>query len=157
MDRQTIDAVQAAIDRCFQMNAMADTVYYALEVDFANKHAEDFHHDQAHAYPKIADDLGKILLGRGIKPRRGNVTAQSQTWATPADALDEYRDAVLETERIMGDAYYKALDKSDAGVAAQIADILEDFSEHIIAKAAAIAKRAEVEELERGRGRISAI
>lgn len=157
MDRQTIDAVQTAIDRCFQMNAMADTVYYALEVDFVNKHAEDFHHDQAHAYPKIADDLGNILIGRGIKPRRGNVIAQSQTWATPADALNEYRDAAFETERIIGAAYYKALDSSEAGAAAQIADILEDFAEDIVAKAVAIAKHAEIEELERGRGRISAI
>lgn len=151
MDRQTIDAVQTAIDRCFQMNAMADVVYYALAVDFADKHAEEFHHEQAHAFPKIADDLGGILIGRGVKPRRGDVAAQNQLWTTPAAALTEYRDAVFGTEKIIGDAYYKALDKSEASVAAQIADILEDFAEDMIAKVVALAKHAEMEEREHGR------
>ena len=151
MDRQTIDAVQVAIDRCFQMNAMADAVYYALATDFADKHAEEFHHEQAHAFPKIADDLGNILIGRGIKPRRGDVAAQNQSWTTPAAALAEYRDAVFGTEQIIGDAYYKAHDKSDAGVAAQLADILDDFAKDMVAKAVAIAKHAEIEEREHGR------
>ena len=44
-----------------------------------------------------------------------------------------------------------AHDKSDAGVAAQLADILDDFAKDMVAKAVAIAKHAEIEEREHGR------
>lgn len=143
MNPKVRDAIQMAMDRCFSMNALCDRMVYVIEGQwFLTKFAGEFHHKIAHAYPDWADKLGDILLGEGENVTRGSVDAQAQDYQSPAQLLAAYRDEVLTTRRVLGDAYYTAFDNAEAGVAAVLADILEDFQEDMAARAILMAGKA---------------
>ena len=143
MNPKVKDAIQAAMDRCFFMNAVCDRMVYVMQGQwFLTKFASEFHHKIAHAYPDWADKLGDILLGEGENVTRGSVDAQAQDYQSPAQLLAAYRDEVLTTRRVLGDAYYTAFDNAEAGVAAVLADILEDFQEDMAAPAIRMAGKA---------------
>ena len=143
MNPKVRDAVQAAMDRCFFMNALCDRMVYVMQGQwFLTKFASEFHHKIAHAYPDWADKLGDILLGEGENVTRGSVDAQVQDYQSPAQLLASYRDEVLATRRVLGGAYYTAFDNTEAGVAAVLADILEDFQEDMVARAILMAGKA---------------
>ena len=143
MNPKVKDAIQAALDRCFTMNAICDRMVYVMHSqwylsDFANM----FHEKIAHAYPDWADKLGDLLLGEGEDVIRGPVESQAQTYRSPGQMLEKYRDEVLTTRRMIGDAYYSAFDNAEAGVAACLCDILEDFQEDMVARAILMAGKA---------------
>ena len=143
MNPKVKDAIQAAMDRCFFMNAVCDRMVYVMQGQwFLTKFASEFHHKIAHAYPDWADKLGDILLGEGENVTRGSVDAQVQDYQSPAQLLASYRDEVLATRRVLGGAYYTAFDNTEAGVAAVLADILEDFQEDMVARAILMAGKA---------------
>ena len=143
MNPKVKDAVQAAMDRCFFMNALCDRMVYVMQGQwFLTKFASEFHHKIAHAYPEWADKLGDILLGEGENVIRGAVESQAQDYQSPAQLLASYRDEVLATRRVLGDAYYTAFDNAEAGVSAVLADILEDFQEDMAAPAIRMAGKA---------------
>lgn len=143
MNPKVRDAIQMAMDRCFSMNALCDRMVYVMEGQwFLTKFAGEFHHKIAHAYPDWADKLGDILLGEGETVSRGAVESQAQDYQSPAQLLASYRDEVLATRRVLGDAYYTAFDNAEAGVAAVLADILEDFQEDMAAPAIRMAGKA---------------
>lgn len=136
MNPKVRDAIQAAMDRCFTMNAICDRMVYVMQGQwFMTAFADKFHHQIAHAYPDLADKLGDILLGEGEDIARGPVDAQAQDYQSPAQLLAVYRDEALATRRMIGDAYYTAFDNAEAGVAAVLADILEDFQEDMVPQA----------------------
>lgn len=136
MNPKVKDAIQAAMDRCFFMNAVCDRMVYVMQGQwFLTKFASEFHHKIAHAYPDWADKLGDVLLGEGENVTRGPVDAQAQDYQSPAQLLAVYRDEALATRRMIGDAYYAAFDNAEAGTAAVLADILEDFQEDMVAQA----------------------
>lgn len=143
MNPKVREAIQAVIDRCFFMNALCDRMVYVMQGQwFLTKFASEFHHKIAHAYPDWADKLGDILLGEGENVIRGAVESQAQDYQSPAQLLASYRDEVLATRRVLGDAYYTAFDNAEAGVAAVLADILEDFQEDMAAPAIRMAGKA---------------
>lgn len=143
MNPKVREAIQAVIDRCFFMNALCDRMAYVMQGQwFLTKFASEFHHKIAHAYPEWADKLGDILLGEGENVIRGAVESQAQDYQSPAQLLASYRDEVLATRRVLGDAYYTAFDNAEAGVAAVLADILEDFQEDMAAPAIRMAGKA---------------
>lgn len=143
MNPKVRDAIQMAMDRCFSMNALCDRMVYVMEGQwFLTKFAGEFHHKIAHAYPDWADKLGDILLGEGETVTRGPVDAQAQDYQSPAQLLAVYRDEALATRRMIGDAYYAAFDNAEAGTAAVLADILEDFQEDMAAPAIRMAGMA---------------
>lgn len=140
MNPKVKDAIQAAMDRCFLMNAICDRMVYVLRGQwFLGVFGDKFHHQVAHAYPGLADKLGDILLDEGENVTRGPISAQAQDYQSPAQLLAAYRDEVLTTRRVLGDAYYTAFDNAEAGVAAVLADILEDFQEDMVAPAICMA------------------
>lgn len=143
MNPKVKDAIQAALDRRFTMNAICDRMVYVMHSqwylsDFSNM----FHEKIAHAYPDWADKLGDVLLGEGEDVIRGPVESQAQTYVSPGQMLEQYRDEVLTTRRMIGDAYYSAFDNAEAGVAACLCDILEDFQEDMVARAILMAGKA---------------
>lgn len=143
MNPKVREAIQAVIDRCFFMNALCDRMAYVMQGQwFLTKFASEFHHKIAHAYPEWADKLGDILLGEGENVIRGAVESQAQDYQSPAQLLASYRDEVLATRHVLGDAYYTAFDNAEAGVAAVLADILEDFQEDMAAPAIRMAGKA---------------
>ena len=143
MNPKVREAIQAVIDRCFFMNALCDRMAYVMQGQwFLTKFASEFHHKIAHAYPEWADKLGDILLGEGENVIRGAVESQAQDYQSPAQLLASYRDEVLATRRVLGDAYYAAFDNAEAGIAAVLADILEDFQEDMAAPAIRMAGKA---------------
>lgn len=143
MNPKVKDAIQAAMDRCFFMNALCDRMVYVMQGQwFLTKFASEFHHKIAHAYPDWADKLGDILLGEGENVLRGPVESQAQDYQSPAQLLAVYRDEALAARRMIGDAYYAAFDNSEAGIAAVLADILEDFQEDMVARAILMAGKA---------------
>lgn len=143
MNPKVREAIQAVIDRCFFMNALCDRMAYVMQGQwFLTKFASEFHHKIAHAYPEWADKLGDILLGEGENVSRGAVDAQAQDYQSPAQLLAVYRDEALATRRMIGDAYYAAFDNAEAGTAAVLADILEDFQEDMVARAILMAGKA---------------
>lgn len=148
MNQKVRTAVQTAIDRCFQMNAFCDRMVYVMQGKWYMMHfAKVFHHKVAHAYPDIADKLSDVLLVEGENVTRGAVNPQMQDFANPYTMLEEYKAAVLETRRTIGDAYYAALDNAEAGAASMLEDILEDYQEHMVAQAFVLAgKAAQVQE-----------
>lgn len=136
MNPKVRDAVQAAIDRCFQMNALCDRmVYIMLGPWYMQRFGSAFHEGVAHAYPAIADKLSDVLLAEHEVVTRGTVVPQAQDYAGPTEMMAEYRDAVLETRRIIGDAYYIAFDNAEAGAATLLEDILEDYQEDMVPQA----------------------
>lgn len=136
MNPKVRDAIQTAMDRCFFMNALCDRMVYVMQGQwFLTKFASEFHHKIAHAYPDWADKLGDILLGEGENAIRGSVESQAQDYQSPAQLLAVYRDEALAARRMIGDAYYAAFDNAEAGIAAVLADILEDFQEDMVAPA----------------------
>ena len=143
MNPKVREAIQAVIDRCFFMNALCDRMVYVMQGQwFMTAFADKFHHKIAHAYPDWADKLGDILLGEGENITRGPVEAQAQDYQNPARLLVVYRDETLATRRMIGDAYYTAFDNAEAGVAAVLADILEDFQEDMVTYAILMAGKA---------------
>ena len=143
MNPKVREAIQAVIDRCFFMNALCDRMVYVMQGQwFLTKFASEFHHKIAHAYPGWADKLGDILLGEGENVIRGAVESQAQDYQSPAQLLAVYRDEALATRRMIGDAYYAAFDNAEAGTAAVLADILEDFQEDMVARAILMAGKA---------------
>ena len=143
MNPKVREAIQAVIDRCFFMNALCDRMVYVMQGQwFLTKFASEFHHKIAHAYPGWADKLGEILLGEGENVIRGAVESQAQDYQSPAQLLAVYRDEALATRRMIGDAYYAAFDNAEAGTAAVLADILEDFQEDMVARAILMAGKA---------------
>ena len=137
------DSIQAAMDRCFFMNAVCDRMVYVMQGQwFLTKFASEFHHKIAHAYPDWADKLGDVLLGEGENVTRGPGDAQAQHYQSPAQLLAGYREVALATRRMIGDAYYAAFDNAEAGTAAVLADILEDFQEDMVARAILMAGKA---------------
>ncbi len=143
MNPKVREAIQAVIDRCFFMNALCDRMVYVMQGQwFLTKFASEFHHKIAHAYPEWADKLGDILLGEGENVIRGAVESQAQDYQSPAQLLAVYRDEALAARRMIGDAYYAAFDNAEAGIAAVLADILEDFQEDMAAPAIRMAGKA---------------
>lgn len=143
MNPKVREAIQAVIDRCFFMNALCDRMVYVMQGQwFLTKFASEFHHKIAHAYPEWADKLGDILLGEGENVIRGAVESQAQDYQSPAQLLAVYRDEALAARRMIGDAYYAAFDNAEAGIAAVLADILEDFQEDMVAPAIRMAGKA---------------
>ena len=143
MNPKVKDAIQAAMDRCFLMNAVCDRMVYVMQGQwFMTAFTDQFHHKIAHAYPGWADKLGDILLGEGENVTRGSVDAQAQDYQSLAQLLAVYRDEALATRRMIGDAYYAAFDNAEAGTAAVLADILEDFQEDMVARAILMAGKA---------------
>lgn len=143
MNPKAKEAIQAAIDRCFTMNAICDRMVYVMHSQwYLSDFAEEFHEKIAHAYSAWADKLGNVLLGEGEDVIRGPVESQAQTYVSPGQMLEQYRDEVLTTRRMIGDAYYSAFDNAEAGVAACLCDILEDFQEDMVARAILMAGKA---------------
>lgn len=92
MNPKVRDAVQAAIDRCFQMNALCDRMMYIMKSQWnLSIFADKFHHEIAHAYPAIADDLSDILLAEDEDVTRGAVEAQMQSYASITAMMEEYK------------------------------------------------------------------
>ena len=113
MNPKVKDAIQAALDRCFTMNAICDRMVYVMHSQwYLSDFAKMFHDSQA------------------------------QTYRSPGQMLEKYRDEVLITRRMIGDAYYSAFDNAEAGVAACLCDILEDFQEDMVARAILMAGKA---------------
>lgn len=132
MNEQVRMAMQTAIDRAFQMNAMCDRMVYVMKIKMhLVKFADRFHHDVAHKYPVLADELADIVLGQDAEVVRGPVEAQEQTWDSLVKMMAEYRAAAEDTRQLIGDAYYKAFDNAEAHTAALVADVLEDYEEMV--------------------------
>lgn len=143
MNPKVRDAIQTAIDRCFQMNALCDRMaYIMLGTWYMQRFGSAFHERVAHAYPAIADKLSDVLLAEHEVVTRGAVVPQAQDYAGPTEMLAEYRDAVLETRRIIGDAYYTAFDNAEAGASILLEDILEDYQEDTVPQAYLLAGKA---------------
>ena len=143
MNPKVKDAIQAALDQCFTMNAICDRMVYVMHSQwYLSDFAKMFHEKIAHDYPDWADKLGKLLLGEGEDVIRGPIDSQAQTYRSPGQMLEKYRDEVLITRRMIGDAYYSAFDNAEAGVAACLCDILEDFQEDMVARAILMAGKA---------------
>ena len=109
---------------------------------YMQRFGRPFHEGGAHAYPAIADKLSDVLLAEHEVVTRGTVVPQAQDYAGPTEMLAEYRDAVLETRRIIGDAYYTAFDNAEAGAATLLEDILEDYQEDMVPQAYLLAGKA---------------
>ena len=136
MDPKVRSAIQAAIDRCFAMNALCDRMYYVMKGHWYMKDfSQLFHEKVAHAFPAIADDLSDVLLGEGEDVTRGSMDAQAQAYTGPTQMMEIYRDEVLATRAVISDAYYAAFDRREPGAAALLEDILEDFQEGMVAQA----------------------
>lgn len=136
MNPKVREAVQSAIDRCFTMNAICDRMVYVMSAQWSmSSFVDQFHYKIAHAYPVIADNLSDILLAEDEDVTRGPIETQAQTYSDITSMMEEYKAAVLETRRIIGDAYYKAFDNAEAGAAAMIEDVLEDYQEDMVAQA----------------------
>lgn len=143
MNPKVRDTIQTAIDRCFQMNALCDRMaYIMLGPWYMQRFGSAFHERVAHAYPAIADKLSDVLLAEHETVTRGSVVPQAQDYAGPTEMLAEYRDAVLETRRIIGDAYYTAFDNAEAGASILLEDILEDYQEDTVPQAYLLAGKA---------------
>ncbi len=106
MNPKVKDAIQAAMDRCFLMNAVCDRMVYVMQGQwFMTAFAGQFHHKIAHVYPDWADKLGNILLGEGENVTRGSVDAQAQDYGTysrpcftlPSTALVDSSNALIES------------------------------------------------------------
>ena len=143
MNPKVRDAIQAAIDRCFFMNALCDRMYYVMKGQWYMKDfAKKFHEQIAHAYSSVADHLSAVLLGEGEDVTRGAMDAHAQDYTGPTQLLETYRDEVLATRAVISDAYYAAFDRREPGAAALLEDILEDFQEDMVAKAIHMAGKA---------------
>ena len=143
MSPKVRDAIQAAVDRCFAMNALCDRmVYIMLGPWYMQRFGDAFHERVAHAYPSLADKLSDVLLAEHETVIRGPIEPQAQGYAGPTEMLAAYRDAVLETRRIIGDAYYTAFDNAEAGAATLLEDILEDYQEGMVSQAYLLAGKA---------------
>ena len=136
MNPKTSFAIQTAIDKCFQMNAICDRMVYVMKSQWnLSAFADKFHDQIAHAYPNIADSLSNILLAEDEDVTRGPLEAQTQGYPNIGVMMDQYKAAVLETRRLIGDAYYKAFDNNEPGAASLVQDVLEDYQENMVGQA----------------------
>ena len=74
---ETYNALNELTKMCFEMNAVADNIYYNMADLYS---AELFHHSYAHAWPQVADMISDEMLKLNARPVRLPVDGSSEKY-----------------------------------------------------------------------------
>ena len=77
---ETYNALNELTKMCFEMNAVADNIYYNMADLYYNHSAELFHHSYAHAWPQVADMISDEMLKLNARPVRLPVDGSSEKY-----------------------------------------------------------------------------
>lgn len=77
---ETYNALNELAKMCFEMNAVADNIYYNMADLYYNHSAELFHHSYAHAWPQVADMISDEMLKLNARPVRLPVDGSSEKY-----------------------------------------------------------------------------
>lgn len=70
LHEETYNALNELMKMCFEMNAVADNIYYNMANLYYNHSAELFHHSYAHAWGQVADMISDEMLKLNARPIR---------------------------------------------------------------------------------------
>ena len=110
---ETYNALNELTKMCFEMNAVADNIYYNMADLYYNHSAELFHHSYAHAWPQVADMISDEMLKLNARPVR-----------LPVDGSSEKYDNLELMMAVNAAAVNKVFEKCKEIV--ELADMLED-------------------------------
>ena len=110
---ETYNALNELTKMCFEMNAVADNIYYNMADLYYNHSAELFHHSYAHAWPQVADMISDEMLKLNARPVR-----------LPVDGSSEKYDNLELMMAVNAAAVNKVFEKCKEIV--DLADLLDD-------------------------------
>lgn len=92
----TVSAINAAMQCCFNGNALADNIVYNFDVVFNLVQVTDIvHHKFAHWLPLFADELSDILTMQNSKPSRLPVSGHERIYENYVDCFQDLVDLML--------------------------------------------------------------
>lgn len=113
LHEETYNALNELVKMCFEMNAVADNIYYNMANLYYNNSAEKFHHSYAHAWGSVADMISDEMLKLNARPVR-----------LPVGGSEEEYDSLELMMAVNAAAVNKVFEKCKEIV--DLADMLDD-------------------------------
>ena len=99
------ESINVLMQTLFGANAIADNVVYQLENIYAMPHASDIvHHNYAHLFPIIADDVNKIQILRDTRGTRKPVIGSENQYGSVLECFEALIGAVQSVESAFCDS-----------------------------------------------------
>lgn len=129
---KTKQSVMKSIKKAFQMNALVDRMVYVLQVKFAMVQASDkLHHELAHKYPLLADQLADPLLDFNEDVFRPSVEEESKDYVSIVNIFEELLTETVAFNSILRDARETADELGDANIRVTMDKIIEGYQPFI--------------------------
>lgn len=131
VSKNTQDALMELIKQCFVENRKFDRMVSVLGVKFAmNQTADRIHHDIAHWFPALSDEIGSQCLERyNISVIYGETPSGAENYNRASDIIAEVERRVIDFQMMFMGVCKIALDNNDIHVYADLLDMLEDVNE----------------------------
>lgn len=129
---KTKQYVMKSIKKAFQMNALIDRMVYVLQVKFAMVQASDkLHHELAHKYPLLADQLADPLLDFNEDVFRPSVEEESKDYASIVSVFEELLTETVALNGILRDAREAADEAGDSNIRVAMDKVIESYQPYI--------------------------
>ena len=124
---KTIEALYALITECFKQNRFLDRFVSVLGVEFAcNQAANLIHHNIAHYFPVLSDNVGERTLERyNITVKYGATPAGEQEYTSVTEMMQILEDDMIAFQNIYMGVMKIAWNNDDLQVYTDLGDLLE--------------------------------
>ncbi|MBQ0143402.1 MAG: hypothetical protein KBT06_11535 [Prevotellaceae bacterium] len=126
----TVQACYELIKQSFSYNRLIDRIVSVMGVQFAMTNtAELLHAYYAHAFPKIADDIGhKCLEAYNVPVEYGATEAGKQNYQTFEEMIQLIEDVSIDFQNMLSKAILIAQENFDINIYVELIKILQDFN-----------------------------
>lgn len=129
--KNTLGTVQKLFDKFFDLNAMLDRQVYLLDIKWNLPKYQDYvHHEIAHLFPVLADEIQGFGSLRGDLFFRGAIAEHNEDYESVSDLTQAYVLGLAELEKLCSVAIKVAIENDDI----MYEDFLRDFEVKNIAK-----------------------
>lgn len=128
--KKTKEALMEIITQCFIENRKLDRLVSVLGVKFAcNNMANLIHHNIAHYFPTLSDQIGELCLERyNISVEYGATPSGVEDYSTVTEIMQVLEDRVLEFHNMFIGVSKIAFEQNDLHVFADLQNLMEDLN-----------------------------
>ena len=131
--KPTISALYDMIGQCFQYNRWLDRLVSVLGVKFAcNNVSKLIHHNMAHAFPALADNIGEKCLERYNVPVEYQATPSGkQDYESVFEIMDELESKIIDFQNKFVGLLKVTFENNDLHVYAELMDMIKEVNKFV--------------------------
>jgi len=130
VSKNTQDALMEIIKMCFTENRVLDRLVSVLGVKFAcNNSAKLIHHNIAHYFPALSDNIGQLCLERyNISVEYGETPSASEDYSSVTEIISILEKRIIDFQTMFMGLCKITFDNNDFHVFADLQDLLENYN-----------------------------